>query len=60
MPFVVKEGDILGYRINSEYQDLLETDDFSTDDDIMAAERLKNLKLLQASNNYSGGDLKEK
>ena len=46
MPFVLKDGDILGYWINSEFtEDEIAWDDFSTDEDIVAQEKIKALKL---------------
>lgn len=37
MPYVLKDGDIIGYRINSEYTpEELSKDDFTTDEDIIA------------------------
>jgi len=50
MPYVLKDGDIIGYWIKSDYSsEINEKDDFTTDEDILAQERIKNLKLLTSS-----------
>jgi hypothetical protein len=60
MPYVLKDGDILGFRVDSELTaDEIARDDFSTNEDILAADRLRNLKLLQEANKYEGSS-KEK
>jgi len=55
MPFVLKDGDILGYWINSEYtEDEIARDDFSTDEDIVAQEKIKALKLVTEGQGKKG------
>ena len=58
MPYVLKDGDILGYRINSEHTpEELSTDDFTTAEDIICQEKIKALKLV--TENKKGKDEKE-
>jgi len=49
MPFHLKEGDIISFWDWRE----MEEDDFSTDEDLLAQERVKNLKLMNEGR--SGG-----